>query len=487
MNILSYCILGFVFVTNLSFAQNKISDAVHTFVNETGMKHASIGIQVIDLKGFEVVAEYNPNLTLPTASTAKLFSTATAIDLLGPNYQAQTRLYIDGSVDSSGTLNGNIWIRGGGDPTLASKYFNEKGRELDFMNEWIVQLKNMGIKQINGGVIADASEFHYEGVPDGWNWVDMGNYYGAGPSGLTIYDNLLRYTFATSSTPGKPTVLKSIEPEVPNLTFHNYIMSSKRKGDNSYLYGAPFSLDRFGTGTLPVGQNSFQVKGSLPDPEKQFAYEFTTALLKAGINVSAPIQSARAEDISSSDKTYETRRLIHTQNGIQLSRIVKETNHKSINLFAEHLINLIGYVSTGNGSIARGIQVLKNHWEDKLNTEGLEINDGSGLSRSNAISAHHFTQLLRYMKNTKNFDCFYNSLPIAGTSGTLKNVCKNQEGQNRIRAKSGTMTRIKSYAGYISTTTNKKLAFAIVVNNFTCSRRELKTKIEQLLNVMVTY
>ena len=201
MKILSYCVICFVFVTNISFAQNRITNAVHSFVNDAGMKHASISIQIVDLKGYNVLSEYNPNLTLPTASTAKLFSTATAIELLGPNYHPKTRLYIDGNIDSAGILNGNIWIRGGGDPSLASKYFTNEGEELDFMQEWIVQLKDMGIKKVNGGVIADASEFHFEGVPDDWNWVDMGNYYGAGPSGLTIYDNLLRYTFTTASVP----------------------------------------------------------------------------------------------------------------------------------------------------------------------------------------------------------------------------------------------------------------------------------------------
>lgn len=487
MKILSYCVICFVFVTNISFAQNRITNAVHSFVNDAGMKHASISIQIVDLKGYNVLSEYNPNLTLPTASTAKLFSTATAIELLGPNYHPKTRLYIDGNIDSAGILNGNIWIRGGGDPSLASKYFTNEGEELDFMQEWIVQLKDMGIKKVNGGVIADASEFHFEGVPDDWNWVDMGNYYGAGPSGLTIYDNLLRYTFTTASVPGEPSILKSIEPEVPNLNFHNYIKSSNRKGDNSYLYGAPFSLDRFGTGTLPVGQNSFVVKGSLPDPENQFAYEFNKALIESGISVFAPAKSARSEQISSSDKSYQNRTLVHTQEGIKVNEIIKETNHKSINLFAEHLINLIGYTSTGNGSTVQGLKILKKYWEGKLNTEGLVINDGSGLSRSNAISASHFTQLLYYMQNAKDFSCFYNSLPTAGVSGTLKNLCKNQAGQNRIKAKSGTMTRIKSYAGYAKTTSNKNLAFAIVVNNSTYSRRELKSKIEQLLNAIATY
>ena len=126
--------------------------------------------------------------------------------------------------------------------------------------------------------MADASAFGYNGVPDGWNWVDLGNYYGAGPSGLSIYDNLVRYRFSVPSSSGQLVRVKSIEPKVPGLQFHNYILSSTRKGDNAYLYGAPYSLDRFGSGTLPLGSSNFLVKGSLPDPEMQFAHELCEAL-----------------------------------------------------------------------------------------------------------------------------------------------------------------------------------------------------------------
>jgi D-alanyl-D-alanine carboxypeptidase/D-alanyl-D-alanine-endopeptidase (penicillin-binding protein 4) len=122
-----------------------------------------------------------------------------------------------------------------------------------------------------------------------------------------------------------------------------------------------------------------------------------------------------------------------------------------------------------------------------MNTSGLQINDGSGLSRNNAISSHHFTQFLSYMHKSKYATDFKASLPIAGVTGTLRNVCKGQAGQNRVVAKSGSMTRIKSYAGYVTTKSDKKLAFAIIVNNNTCSSGTLKVRIEAVLNAMANY
>jgi len=482
MKILSLILLIVFYGVNSIFAQNTIQTSIEHFANDAALKHASISFKVIDLATGSSVSEFNPDVTLPTASTAKLFSTATAIDVLGPDYRATTRIYRDGEIDSAGVLNGAIWIRGGGDPSLGSKYFNEEAIQLDFLDSWVKQLKELGIKEINGAVIADASAFGYNGVPDGWNWVDLGNYYGAGPSGLSIYDNLVRYRFSVPSSSGQFVRVKSIEPNVPGLQFHNYILSSTRKGDNAYLYGAPYSLDRFGSGTLPIGSSNFLVKGSLPDPEMQFAHELCEALKRAGIKVSDGAQSVRSSDLTSKAKSYDGRVLLIEHKGEKLLDIINYTNMRSVNLFAEHMISLVGYEKTGNGSTRSGLQALENHWKNYFSIDGMQINDGSGLSRMNAISAQHFVGLLQQMNKSKYAAEYLSSLPVAGKSGTLRSVCQGQAAQNRMIAKSGSMTRIKSYAGYINGVSGKRYAFALIVNNYTCSSSALKRKMEAVFN-----
>jgi D-alanyl-D-alanine carboxypeptidase/D-alanyl-D-alanine-endopeptidase (penicillin-binding protein 4) len=487
MKIASSLIITLLFVTNFCFSQNKIQTAIDNFVKYEGLQNASISIKVVDLNNGNTVGAYNSNLSLPTASTAKLFSTATALELLGPNYTASTRMYIDGEIDSLGVLHGNVWIRGGGDPTNGSKYYNKEGLELQFLNEFVDALAELKISKIEGNVIGDASEFGYQGAPDGWVWGDLGNYYGAGPSGLTIYDNLLRYRFSSSSKPNVPAKLISIEPKVPGLTYQNYVRSSYRKGDHVYLYGAPYALDRFGSGTLPVGQSNFLVKGSLPDPELQFAHELVKAIESKGISISKGAQSARLINTQSNNETYKGRTLVYTKKSYKLIDIITLTNFRSINLFAEHMINLIGFEKTGNGSTYKGLDVLKNFWDTKLSSKGLFVADGSGLSRTNAISANHFTQMLSYMNKSKNGAAFKKSLPVAGESGTMRNVCKGQAGHGHIAAKSGSMNRIRSYAGYASTNTGKELAFAIIVNNNTCSSTQLRLKMQTLMNQIASY
>jgi len=151
------------------------------------------------------------------------------------------------------------------------------------------------------------------------------------------------------------------------------------------------------------------------------------------------------------------------------------------------MINLIGYEKTGNGSTSSGLKVLDDYWAQKIKAKSLFVNDGSGLSRSNAISAEQFNLLMAYMNSSKYSKEFKKSLPVSGVSGTMVNICKGTVAHNRIQAKSGSMTRIKSYAGYINTTNGKQLAFSLIVNNATCSSASLTDKMELLFTKIATY
>ena len=176
-------------LTNQLKGQINLQKTVDYFTSDPVNKNASITIQIIDLDADTVLASVNEYTSLMCASTAKLFSTSSALKLLGNEYRAETRFYSNGYVDSSGILQGDLWIRGGGDVSLGSKFFNNPGTEFNFMSHWLDSLESHGINGINGRLITDASEFGYAGVPDGWDWSDMGNYYGVGASGINFFDN----------------------------------------------------------------------------------------------------------------------------------------------------------------------------------------------------------------------------------------------------------------------------------------------------------
>ncbi len=481
MKIVSIALIHLIFVINVVFGQSSIQSVADQFAHDPALKHGSVSFVVIDLETGKPIASVNSDLTLPTASTTKLFSTATALDILGPDYRPSTKIYHDGYIDSTGTLYGNVWVKGGGDPALGSKYFTNETTKRDFLKNWVNALKSIGIKKIEGAVIADASDFGYSGAPDGWNWVDMGNYYGAGPSGLSLFDNLLEFHFTTGAAGSKTTISK-IQPEVPALVVYNYVLSSTKAGDNAFIYGAPYSMDRFVTGTLPMNKSDFVIKGSMPDPEYQMAYELKKELIASGIHVMGDSKAARQFAAFMQDEEGFT--FVHDYKGEKLIHVINETNMRSVNLFAEHLLNLIAFENTGDGSMDAGLKTLDAYWKSKINTEGLHINDGSGLSRTNAISANHYAALLKYMHRGKYATDFKNSLPIAGVSGTLTSVCKGQAAQNRMYAKSGTMNRIKSYAGYIDGKSGKKYAFALIANNYSCSSTVIRQKMETVFNAI---
>ncbi len=466
-------------------AQNAVQTAIDVFSADPEFKNASISIKVIDCATGEVIGQKNPSLSLSPASTTKLFATATAFELLGKDYAPVTKIYAEGKIVDS-VLKGNLWIRGAGDISLGSRYYNGDGLEDQFLKNWSDSLRSRGIKKIEGKIIADGSEFRYEGAPDGWNWGDMGNYYGAAGAGCSIYDNMMRYYFYTGKSAGAATTFAGTFPNLPGFVFHNYITTGGG-GDNSYIYGAPYAYDRFGTGTLGRSTGRYTVRGSLPDPEWTMAQEMKRVLTERGIVVTDTAIGARSLPFEQASVRYPGKTMLLSHKGKTVESIAWWTNMKSVNTFAEELLMWVGYGKTGNGSIDNSIDVLNAHWRTKFSTEGLYIKDGSGLSRSNAISADHFCALLKYMTTAPTFLNFYKTLPIAGVSGTLSDVCSNQAAENRVHAKSGTMKRIKSYAGYVETKSGKRLAFAIVINNFNCSSDATVTRMEKIMNSMALY
>jgi D-alanyl-D-alanine carboxypeptidase/D-alanyl-D-alanine-endopeptidase (penicillin-binding protein 4) len=166
-----------------------------------------------------------------------------------------------------------------------------------------------------------------------------------------------------------------------------------------------------------------------------------------------------------------------------LSDIIEVLNHESVNLYAEHLLKELGKVKKGNGTTSSGIEVVKEFLASlEVETTGIFIEDGSGLSPQDAVNSKGIATLLWQMKKKgKYFTDFYNSLPEAGKDGTLKNVFKEPEFAGALRAKSGTMLRVKSYAGYITAKSGNELAFSIIVNNFTGSSSSLVGYIANIL------
>ena len=187
--------------------------------------------------------------------------------------------------------------------------------------------------------------------------------------------------------------------------------------------------------------------------------------------------------------TSKESKTIFLTRSVELSDIIAQTNIHSINLFAEHCLILSGIKLGAAPETAIAVDSVKNFWTSKgMDTQGMAIFDGSGLSHYNAITPHQMVYLLKYMKTkSQYFDDFYNSMAIAGETGTLKNMFKGSVAEGALRAKSGTVNRVKAYSGYVTSKSGREIAFSMVVNNFSCSSREARAKLEELMIALAEF
>ena len=480
-----YILFFFLFNFRICTPQN-VQDAIVGFAKHPFNEAASISFMAIDLDSDSIIASFNKEKLLVSASTTKLFTTASAFEILGKNYSPVTKIYSDGPIDENGVVHGNIWIKGAGDVSMGSKYFNNLGHEMDFLTAWADSLVDMGIKAVDGAIISDGSLFGYEGPPIGWETDDLGNYFGAFHSGINFYDNTIKLNF-DSGKKGTKSTLKSVYPVVEGLVMKCNVKASSTSRDNCNIYGVPFSLNRMAIGEIPANRGSFEVKGSMPDPEYQLAKEWTTILLQKGTKVGNGAKCFRLLSPNSKNNYGDTFKLLFSHTGKSVNDIAFWTNSKSVNLFAEALLNYLGYAKLGNGTTTASIGILKNYLSNKISIDDIVLSDGSGLSRNNYISANHFCNLLSYMYSSSNYPIFLATLPIAGQTGTIKNLCKGQLGEGRIFAKSGTLNNVKSYAGYVKALSGKNIAFSFCVNNFSGTSSQIVLKMEDVLNAMVNY
>jgi D-alanyl-D-alanine carboxypeptidase/D-alanyl-D-alanine-endopeptidase (penicillin-binding protein 4) len=368
-----------------------------------------------------------------------------------------------------------LYIIGGGDPTLGSFYFPEAGY---FQEDWIKAIQKSNIKVISGNLVVDASIYEPQMVPGSWVWEDLGNYYGAGASGISLYDNLYEIHLKSPALPDQQTIISKIIPEIPELELQNEVRSSDVNSDQAYVFGNPEDSRRVMRGTIPKGKDDFVVKASMPNPPALLANEFRKKLLTNGISVSGKTIFEKAQ--TGSSFLYETA-------SPPLRDIIRVTNYESVNLFAEHLLKHLAWQKTGLGATKEGCKFIIAFWKDKgLDMSGFFANDGSGLSRFNAMTANHLTSILSYMATkSKNSDIFYQSLPAAG-EGTLSIFSTENFPNGSFRAKSGSMTRVRCYAGYLKSTSGKRLSFTVMLNNFSCTQTVAVRKIQELLMILRT-
>jgi len=467
MRIRYLLIISFLLLNVYSQAQTlekSLQTAFNKLQQDSQCRYATLSLTVLDATTGKVIYSANGDKGLAPASTLKTVTSITAFNLLGADFKFETQLGYNGTIDANGTLTGDVIIKGGGDPTLGSWRW-ESTKEHTILTQMVTALQQAGIKQINGRIIGDDSIFDTQAVPDGWIWQDLGNYYGAGPSGLCWRENTfdIKYTMGAVGSP--VTVLRTV-PAMPYFDFKSEVLTSGAgSGDNSYAY-------------LPVGNKSMYIRGAyaidkakksitvaMPDPAYDAAFRLTDTLKRLNITVSGEPESTITLTAKATQTPAITKAL-STLSSPELSKIVYWLNRESINLYAEQMLKMLT-IKTGKAvSTKNGVHVVQDFWKVRgIDPLTLHLYDGSGLSPQDRVTTHTLARILQTAVAQPWFSSFYESLPL----------------YNNMHMKSGTIADVVAYVGY-QTHDGRRLCFSAIINNYNGSTTAVRQKLFKVLD-----
>ena len=483
---------GALLVMGLGLQAQSLQQKVDQVVTAEPLKGAVVGVMVQDMSG-HVVAQREAGRRMVPASNLKLITTGTALHALGPDFRFETGIGYTGEVDADGTLHGDVYIVGGGDPTIGVADTVAVKSDALFWR-WKSLLKDAGISRIDGRIIGDGRAYEGHLENQSWSYDDTGTYYGAGCNALSFYENAIDYV-VSAGVEGEPVKVTQRYPETPWMHFGNLTSTGpKGTGNSLYLYTtdlAPYAEMR---GTFAVDRKQKVEHFANKYGALTCAYYFWQNLRGTGWAVSGGYADidrngyVRGRDFVPADKAG-TPKLVGKSESPALSRIVRLTNVLSDNFYAEAIFRQMGERASGVAVYDSCRVAVADVLEDLVpgGLEGLRLEDGSGLSRLNTVSPAFLASFLRSMTRSRGFNAFLASLPKPG-EGTLAGLLPKLpvDRKARVRVKSGSMDGVLCYSGYIlDESGNPKFVFSLMVNGATAKtavlRDTLGTLIEGLL------
>ncbi len=445
------------------------------------------GIYVVDLGTGQPVYDENAGRSFMPASGTKLYTTAAALEQLGPDYQYRTQLFADGTVADS-VLYGSLIVRGAGDPTLGSTQLDAPFAHVFLA--WADSLRAAGITHITGDIVGDDDIFDDTPLGDSWAWDDEVYGYAAQISGLSFHDNAIDIAIKAAAAGSAATV--SWEPLA---TSYVTILNDTR------TVRADAALEE-GYRRLP-GTNTVHLYSEVPEgqtdresiavhnPTGFFVHVLHEVLVSQGIDIGG--RGVDVDDLL--DKPdYDTLQRLASYTSPPLSAIVRVINKESQNLYAELLLRTIGRKhpmmdeDLAESSAEMGLAAaMETYAAAAIDTSRLQLVDGSGLSRKNLVTPAMTVGLLQYMANHADpriRTAFENSLAVGGQDGTLQHRFRSSAGM--IRAKTGSLGSVSSLSGYLRTRTGRRLAFSFVCNHYTVPASEVRRAMDHIAATLIS-
>ena len=483
---------GALLLTCLGLQAQSMQQKVDQAVTVEPLKGAVVGVMVQDMSG-HVVAQREAGRRMVPASNLKLITTGTALHALGPDFRFETGIGYTGEVDADGTLHGDVYIVGGGDPTIGVADTVAVKPDALFWR-WKSLLKDAGISRIDGRIIGDGRAYEGHLENQSWSYDDTGTYYGAGCNALSFYENAVDYVVSAGAE-GEPVKVVQRYPDTPWMHFGNLTLTGpKGTGNSLYLYTtdlAPYAEMR---GTFAVDRKQKMEHFANKYGALTCAYYFWQNLRSTGWAVSGGYADidrggyVRGRDFVPVEKAG-TPKVVGTSESPVLSRIIRQTNVLSDNFYAEAIFRQMGEKASGiavyDSCRVAVYDVLEGLMESDL--AGIRLEDGSGLSRLNTASPAFLVSFLRSMTRSRGFDAFLASLPQPG-EGTLNTLLPKLPAAQkaRIRVKSGSMDGVLCYSGYILDEQGKPARiFSLMVNGATAKTAALRETLGGLIEAML--
>jgi D-alanyl-D-alanine carboxypeptidase/D-alanyl-D-alanine-endopeptidase (penicillin-binding protein 4) len=463
----------------------ELQERIREILRRPELSSALTGIKVVSLDTGSVLFEENSAKLLRPASNMKLYTIATALDRLTPEFRFVTSVYAQSQPNSAGVIKGDLTIVGRGDPSLAARFNN--GDYFKGVDDLASRIVGAGVKRVEGDLVGDATYFTGPRYGSGWEWEDLTWYYGAEVSPLTINDNALDLFIKPAPEVGRPAIITTGPPD-PLLTITNQVMTSPKGTRRTLSLYRGLGEDKITiSGSIPIDDRGYSGGIGISHPALLFVYLLRSSLAQKGVVVSGksrvvqpaegtiPLNPALSKlTLATIPRVTTSQTEITALQSPPLARVAAQTLKPSQNLYTELILRTLGKVipppPTANGSETSeelGLEAVKSFLKTVgIRPESLVLDDGSGLSRNDMITADASVQLLTFMSRHRYSDVFREALPIAGVDGTLRNRMKNTAAENNLRAKTGSLSSAASLSGYVTTAAGERLVFSIMVNNY---------------------
>ena len=450
--------------------------AVNRFVNSKALTHATAGVCVMDIKTGKTIAGYNTDKGIVSASTMKIVTSASALEILGKNYTYHTRVYAIGNTDNNGKFSGQIMIKGCGDPTLGSRFFDEHTAFVDTLVDCI---ENHGINSIDGEIMLDKSGIPDAPIPGYWMLEDISESYGTGYHAVNFADNQMKIKF-TYHDDG--TYSAGTDPEMPwmhilcNLRRHITGDTANRPGITTRINYNDTSFEINGiVAKRRRGKEDFASWYANPAPDRLLVDSIKNALALHDI-------ALNMASIEMGGQKADTLLLLDYASP-SLPEILKSMLFRSDNMFAEAILHTLPIDSGLPATTENGVRIVDKFWETQgLDIDQLSMKDGSGLARNAWATPQFLCDVLRlaYAHRDRLGIDYSQLLPRVGREGSVKRFMLRTPLRGEISLKSGSMGGVQCYAGYYPAS-NPRYAVAVMVNNFSEKRSSVISQTQLLL------